>query len=260
MLEKYILLSLRIETARESRLFRTMKIFGKAHEILRFSVLAMLFLTIPVKNSPAQERRAGSANVSIKPIYNPETKSYFELRVDLPKPPNWNTAARYARTKVFKGVRGRLAVVKDLQTHSFLQANFEIREEAWIGLRYFCSFRKLVWADGTEQPRTALKMWSKKWYRTDVRCGKQNIQYMPIYYLPNAKGFRWQASGPAKYFVSYFVEYPTGGREPQNAPAPEDQPDNAAAPDADQAKPAEPEASPATTGEKPDDGEKPATE
>lgn len=228
-----------------------MRLFAKNHEILCFSLLALALVVIPVNESQGQERRAGSANTAIQPIYNPETKSYFELRVDLPKPPNWNTAVRFARTRLFKGVRGRLAVVKDLQTHSFLQANFEIREEAWIGLRYFCSFRKLVWADGTEQPRTAFKMWSKKWYRTDVRCGKERIQYMPMYYLPNAKGFKWQASGPAKYFVSYFVEYPTGGREPQKAPAKEDPSVKADAPDTDQTRPAEPEASPETTDDKP---------
>lgn len=156
------------------------------------------------------ERRSGSAAVAIKPVYNPHTKSYFELRVDLPKPPTWQTAARYARTKKFKGVRGRLAQIKDLKTHSFLQANFEIREEAWIGLRYYCSFRKLVWTDGEEHPRRGFKMWAKRWHRTNIRCGAASIPYMPLYYLPFNKGFRWQASGPEKYFVSYFVEYPTG--------------------------------------------------
>ena len=177
------------------------------------ALLAFTLFSVPATADAQQlpsERRAGSSGVAIKPIYNPHTKSYFELRVDLPDPPNWQTAVRYARTRKFKGVRGRLAQVKDLNTHSFLQANFEIREEAWIGLRYFCSFRKLVWADGEEQPRKAFKMWAKRWHRTKIKCGSQNISYMPIYYLPATKGFRWQASGPAKYFVSYFVEYQTG--------------------------------------------------
>lgn len=188
-------------------------------------VIAVFLLTLTVHESIGQERRAGSAGVAVKPIYNPESKSYFELRVDLPKPPNWQTAVRYARTKFYKGVRGRLAVVKDLQTHSFLQANFDVREEAWIGLRYFCSFRKLVWENGEEQPRRAFKMWAKRWHRTDIRCGNNRIQYMPIYYLPNSKGFKWQASGPAKYFVSYFVEYQTGAEDPKDAPKPEKKPD-----------------------------------
>ena len=57
----------------------------------------------------------------IAPIYNPHTKSYFELRIDLPRPPTWTTAVRFARTKFFKRTRGRLAIVKDLDTHSFLR-------------------------------------------------------------------------------------------------------------------------------------------
>ena len=53
-------------------------------------------------------------------------------------------------------------------------------------------------------------MWAKPWHRTKVTCTTENIQYMPVHYLPQTKGFRWQASGPEKYFVSYLVEYPTG--------------------------------------------------
>ena len=78
---------------------------------------------------------------ALAPAYNPDSKSYFELRTDLPKPPQWRTAEAFARTKVFKGTRGHLAIVKDLETHSFLQANFPLFEEAWIGLRFYCSIR-----------------------------------------------------------------------------------------------------------------------
>ena len=63
---------------------------------------------------------------------------------------------------------------------------------------------------GDEHPLKAFKMWAKPWHRTKVTCTTENIQYMPVHYLPQTKGFRWQASGPEKYFVSYFVEYPTG--------------------------------------------------
>lgn len=172
----------------------------------------------------AADKETGLTPKPVKPIYNPETKSWFELRVDLPTPSNWRSAVKYSRRHTFKGVRGRLAIVKDLQTHSFLRANFDALGATWIGLRYFCSFRKLVWADGTEHPRKSFKMWAKKWYRTDVRCGKQRIQYMPVYYLPSRYGFKWQASGPEKYFVSYFVEYPTGAEDPKDAPKPEKKP------------------------------------
>jgi hypothetical protein len=166
----------------------------------------------------AQEQKATitTRGKPVAPIYNPHTKSYFELRIDLPRPPNWTTAVRYARTKFFKQTRGRLAVVKDIDTHSFLRANFQLHEEAWIGLRYYCSFRKLVWADGTEHPRSKFKIWAKKRYRTNVNCRRQpGLGFMPIYYLPNAKGYKWQASGPEKYFPSYFVEYRTGSENPK---------------------------------------------
>lgn len=204
-----------------------------------FAVAAVLAAT-PVL---AADRDTGLTPKPAKPVYNPHTKSWFELRVDLPTPSNWRSAVKYSRRHTFKGVRGRLAIVKDLETHSFLRANFDVLGSTWIGLRYFCSFRKLVWADGTEHSRKAFKMWAKKWYRTDVRCGKQRIQYMPIYYLPTRFGFKWQASGPEKYFVSYFVEYPTGAENLEDAPKPKsvNETDTIAAP---QPKPA-PEADPA---------------
>lgn len=179
--------------------------------------------------------------VAIKPIYNPHTKSYFELRVDLPKPPQWRTAVRYARSKKFKGVRGRLAFVKDLKTHSFLRANFTLNEQAWIGLRFFCGVRKLVWVDGQIHERKAFKVWARQWHRTNVTCRSQKsrqgrIDYMPVAYTQTNKGFRWQASGPGKYFVSYFVEYLTGSEHPEIAPEPETKSDgNAAAPKAQSA-------------------------
>ena len=182
---------------------------------MKFTVCALAVFTAPgeafLAGASAQSGvidRQGYA-VAIKPIYNPSTKSYFELRIDLPKPPQWLTAEKFARTKKFKGVRGRLAQIKDLETHSFLRANFQTRLPAWIGLRYFCSFRKLVWADGNEQPRKKFRMWARQWHRTHIKCGT-GIPYMPVYYTPSDEGFRWQASGPNKFFRSYFVEYPTG--------------------------------------------------
>lgn len=212
------------------------------------ALAAALLMTAPVLTAPvsAADQKTGLTPKPVKPIYNPQTKSWFELRVDLPTPSNWRSAVKFSRRHTFKGIRGRLATVKDLQTHSFLRANFDALGSTWIGLRYFCSFRKLVWADGTEHPRKAFKMWAKKWYRTDVRCGKQRIQYMPIYYLPSRFGFKWQASGPEKYFISYFVEYPTGAEDPKDAPKPEKKPDAAAAQDAEDAEDAPtPEATPA---------------
>ena len=125
----------------------------------------------------------------------------------------WLKAQKKASSLKYKGVRGRLAIVRDLETHSFLRANFQFDSTTWIGLRFFCSVRKLVWVDGSEHKRSSFKAWHRKWYRNaEVRCSTQNkLGYMPVYYLPNDKGFKWQAAGPVKGgFNSYVVEYPTG--------------------------------------------------
>lgn len=160
---------------------------------------------------PTAPAQAAGTPRPVDPIYNPETKSYFELRTDLPKPPQWQMAEKVARTKTFKGVRGRLAIVKDVQTHSFLKANFPVYQEAWIGMRFICSVRETVWVTGEIHPRTEFKAWARRWNRSNVTCRTSNsLSYMPVYYTPTDQGFRWQASGQQKYFVSYFVEYPTG--------------------------------------------------
>ena len=57
----------------------------------RFLTAISLLIAIPTVSWAQDERsahsRTGSSAVAVKPIYNPHTKSYFELRVDLPWPP-----------------------------------------------------------------------------------------------------------------------------------------------------------------------------
>lgn len=151
------------------------------------------------------------------PIYDPASKSYFELHqtdVGLGGK-NWAEARALAAGLFFRGVRGRLAIVKSQATHDFLRNHFDLKTEAWIGLRYWCSFRKLQWVDGEMHSRQGFNPWDRQWYRNaDTRCGRGTatgpMAFMPVYYTPG--GFRWQASGPVKKFYDYFVEYPTGGQ------------------------------------------------
>jgi hypothetical protein len=185
---------------------------------LTFAVAIVGLATVLTASAPQPAKaqqlsppvKEGSKNEAILPIYNPHTKSYFELRIDLPKPPNWLTANKFAKTRTYKGVRGRRAIVKDVETHSFLHANFHLNEEAWIGMRFLCSVRKLVWVTGDEQKRKEFSAWARSWHRTNVTCRTNRMAFMPVYYQPTRDGFRWQASGQQKYFGSVFVEYPTG--------------------------------------------------
>ena len=155
-----------------------------------------------------------------KPIYNPHSKSYFELRNDLVgNEDTWLRAKSAAERLHYKGERGRLAVVDSLQVHQFLVENFDLTEETWIGLRFWCKYKKLQWINGKVHRRDSFNHWDSRWYRyegsTDANLGWCRTDatvatgFMPVYYLPKEKGYRWQAVGAAKGFRSYLVEYPT---------------------------------------------------
>ena len=149
-----------------------------------------------------------------QPVYDPVSKSYFELRDDN-KRSYWVFAQQLAASKFHKGVRGRLAVVRNAHVHDFLRRNFQIDTWAWIGLRYWCKYRKLQWVTGEIHDRGEFSAWAQQWYRNaDTSCGRGTATgptaFMPVYYNPanSGYGFTWQAAGPKKGFHYYFVEYP----------------------------------------------------
>lgn len=153
-----------------------------------------------------------SASVGVEqgPFYDPRTGSYFELRVSNVRRPNWHNTRIEAARLSYEGRRGRLAVVKDLETLNFLREHFRFNDEAWIGLQFFCKFRKLMWITGEIQPLNSPGMWAPRWYRNeDVRCINANIDYMSVYLTKEAVGtVSWQAVGQEKFQKTYIVEYP----------------------------------------------------
>lgn len=179
------------------------------------AVLAAFFIVAPQLGGIA-----AAGTVGDPPIYNPASKSYFQL---LTKPVTnsgvWTSIQKLALSNVFKGVRGRLAVVDSPETHEFIVQNFDLSREVWIGLRYWCDFRMLQWSDSRPYSPSDpghFSAWHPQWYRNATtncetwRSGEQ--AFMPVYYRPLGQmNARWQASGPAKGFERYLVEYPTGG-------------------------------------------------
>ncbi len=163
--------------------------------------------------APGSGAEAAKHSLLDTPVYNEQTKSYFSLKrfhVTYGGK-NWSAANKAARRSYYKGVSGRLAVVKSREVEDFLIKTFRPPSPSWIGLRFFCKFRKLVWLTGETHPLIAYSNWHAKWYRTRVNCDQTaNISWMPVYLTPNLTGPRWQAPGPAKYMMYYFVEYPTG--------------------------------------------------
>lgn len=159
------------------------------------------------------------------PIYNPASKSYFQLFDDNTHPSTWRGAFKRAQQKTYKGARGRLAEIHDLATHQFILENFDIRDQrvdVWIGLRYWCSVRLLQW--GRERPFSPseaghFRIWHRPWERypntpggTCGRTGSKSAGYVPVYYRTANGATRWVATDAAKGFSYYLVEYPTGDK------------------------------------------------
>jgi len=159
-----------------------------------------------------------------QPVYNPHSKSYFQIFSDNKHPGNWHAARQRARSKSYKGVLGRLAVVDSLETHQFLVKTLGLNQRGistWIGLRYWCDGRMLQWESGrpfSPSDPDHLRLWHIPWYRGEAgskdACeytGSRRHGFAPVYYRTVGGITRWQAVGAAKFFADYIVEYPTGG-------------------------------------------------
>ena len=154
------------------------------------------------------------------PVYNPSSKSYFQLFADNVNPGTWEAARTRAGMKSYNGIRGRLAVVSSAETHDFIVRTFNLarREDAvWIGLRYWCSARLLQWeGDRPYSPSDPahFRMWHAQWSRAEENaCSfskSAKVGFAPVYYRTIGNITRWQAVGAAKFFNHYLVEYPTG--------------------------------------------------
>lgn len=169
-----------------------------------WKILAILLLL------SALPRPAGAAT-NFLPVYNPASKSYFEL-VTLQSPLAWIHAAEAARMRVFKGVHGRLAIVRNIDTHDFLERTFHPNVPTWIGLRYWCRAHVLQWADGEIDKAGSFGAWDKNWKQDIYDCpvGGPATDYMAVAYSPIEDGFRWIGKGWTKVYSAYFTEYPTG--------------------------------------------------
>jgi hypothetical protein len=176
---------------------------------------------------------AGAEMLLNTPVYNPQTKSYFELYTpDLKKVRaykdiyglSWRAAWRLAPKLEFHGVKGRLAVVKSHAVSEFLKDTFKPDEEAWIGLRYWCKFHKLQWVTGDVWKPGDFSLWGRVWDQptispTQSGMGEAKDQCNPtapsyhlgVHYWRREWGFYWNANGQNKHFNMMFVEYPTGG-------------------------------------------------
>lgn len=178
--------------------------------VLYLSLLFGLFALAPLTPSGAR------AQV----LLDPSSGSYFELISDRrvfgrksTAGSKWFSAREFAESRFYEGRRGHLASIKTRDTHKFITQNFQIRANTWIGLRYMCANRSLVWTNGERLDRSSdFQAWHPKWLRGlaggGTTCASGRNSYLPVYYIASEVP-RWQASGPDKGFSALLIEYPS---------------------------------------------------
>ena len=175
---------------------------GRRIGLLAISLIFILFGAARAQDTSDQK--------IVIPIYDPVSKRYFAM-MQSAGTGTWDQVYAQARGRGYKGAQGRLAIVDSIEVHEFLLRNFPLKyfEDAWIGLRYLCRARKLVWSDGKVYQRNGFEAWDKIWKQDQYFCGDTNDpnDWAPIAYSPK---FTWIAKGRHKKYEYYFVEYPTG--------------------------------------------------
>lgn len=154
-----------------------------------------------------------------RPVYNDETKSYFEL-MDITRynfrgaGVPWFKARKLAERRSFAGVKGRLAVIPSAETDMFIRLTFRPDHHTWFGLYYDCGSRSLVWVTGQKLPASGYTNWREPWYRGQkgLFCRVSYSNQMPVYIAFSDPDRAWAIQLPAKYWYYYLVEYPTGKR------------------------------------------------
>ena len=155
--------------------------------------LLALLLLIAI-GRPAGSQSLSSTEPSEKflgvPVYDPAAKRYFALMPSAKgSDGKWATEHADAEAHVYKGVRGRLAVVDTLEVHEFLLRHFHMPGPTWIGLRYLCRARKLEWSNGTLFKPGSFEAWDKNWKQDVFACSDTNNpnDWAPVAYLQTTK-------------------------------------------------------------------------
>ena len=153
-------------------------------------------------------------------VYDSASKSYFRLILGQHhhNQGQYHEVSRRARELTFKGVRGRLAIIKSKETQKFIEQVIRPPDETWFGLAMTCRGRKFYWSDGTKLDRkNDYQNWGKRW-----RDVKGYVGCAPGAYFARDKLFagmafkryqgvlRWWAIRPSHVTYAALVQFPTG--------------------------------------------------
>jgi len=191
---------------------------------IRGSVLAILAVLIMAATQALAQTPTPKGPLWNTPVYNPDTKSYFEMKhfpvgysnanPTTSDHARWEWAMRLARTFTHKGARGRLAVLRNAAALRFVERAFRPKVQVWIGLRYWCSVHRLQWVTHEFFDSGGAKIWAKPWGPAPNACSKAIPYFGVAIGGPDYQAHPWlpllKAWGFHKEFPAFLVEYPTG--------------------------------------------------
>lgn len=183
--------------------------------------VALSLLILPLAGALAQEDVLESKRLieHSKPISYPGNGHYYQLFEDFrfdESGLSWADARDSAASMTGpEGRRGRLVIIDNAELYSWILQTFDLKNRyyqgaTWIGLRYWCAFRKLTLSDGSDYSPKAFAAWDTPWYRQDgINCDIQGdkLPYMGVYIAGDSTQ-RWRATGYRKHMRFYIVEYP----------------------------------------------------
>lgn len=182
--------------------------FSVFRAIVSVSFLAalvnLLFFLAPMR-SDAQQLNTKIAG----PYFHEESNSYYELHGLRPSSRNqWSRAHEEATAKVYKNIRGHLAIIDTLDVHRFITHKFDLPGATWFGLRYFCGPKKLLWVNGRVHKPGQFAFWDRQWAgNPEISCIKQpSMAYMGGYYIGKGN-WRWRVQGIDKAYNYFIVQY-----------------------------------------------------
>ena len=151
------------------------------------------------------------------PVYDSHSKSYFKF-VYSKNHGRWDSMNTFAQSQFFKGVRGRLAVIRSQETQNFINQVIRPPNETWIGLRIYCRGRKLYWVTGEKIDRkNDYTNWGKEWqYKNKYTICRNSASFVKSRLfggiaLVRYRGvIRWWAIIAGHGTNRGLIEFPTG--------------------------------------------------
>lgn len=180
---------------------------------------ALAFRVVPGEALAVMETNPGGFLWRSEPVYNPDTESYYQMVQETKVSkggPTWAQAQERAESWQYKGRQGRLAIIDSPQLYDWIRTEFILNNKrphkgvgyshTWIGLRYWCSVRELIWVDGSEHPHDSYAPWNTPWHHGGFTCTTNDLTYMGVFL--SGETDLWLAVGSKKRWRSYVVEYP----------------------------------------------------